>query len=289
MDVRLTIRRLCVGKGHYCFVCAVSKIINKAAFFSPWTRASCYYSFMREQGTKFLILGAPKDVKKLPAIAVKVGDEAILPSKTARNIGAYMDPALELKEHVANMVKSCYFQLRSIAKIRKFLTESSAIKLCHAFITSRLDCLNSLLYKIPKYMLEKLQKIQNNTARLILRLKKADHITPALVKLHWLPIPERIQYKILLLVYKALNQKGPRYLADMLIPHQPTRALRSSSQHLLKEQKTQKLYGDRAFINSGPYLWNRLKPEIRRAQSVGVFKSKLKTHLFSSAFNSQQC
>ena len=127
-------------------------------------------------------------------------------------------PALVLKEHIANMVKSCYFQPRSIAKIRKFLSEYTAIKLCHAFIASRLDCLNSLSYKIPKYMLEKLQKIQNSTARLILRLTKADHITPSLVKLHWLPIPEHIQYKILLLVYKALNQKGPGYLADMLHP-----------------------------------------------------------------------
>ena len=133
-------------------------------------------------------------------------------------------------------------------------------------------------------MLTKLHLIQNNTARLILRQKKNDHITPALVKLHWLPIPERIEYKILLLVYKALNNKGPKYLAEMLVKHQPPRALRSANQNLLTELKTRKLYGERAFAFSGPYLWNGLPPHVRESESVDIFKTKLKTHLFNYAF-----
>ena len=144
------------------------------------------------------------------------------------------------------------------------------------------------MYKLPKYLLNKLKLFQNNTARLILRLTKNDHITPALVKLHWLPIPQRIVYKILLLVYKALNNKGPKYLAEMLVRHQPTRALRSADQNLLTEIKTQKLYGERSFAFSGPYLWNRLPPHVRKSESVDIFKKRLKTHLFSDAFSSKQ-
>ena len=109
---------------------------------------------LNDSKTEFLILGAPRDLAKLPTVAVSVGDEAISPSETARNIGAYMDPALELKQQVANIVKACYFQLRSISKIHKYLSKPSAIKLCHAFISSRLDCLNSLLYKTAQILVK---------------------------------------------------------------------------------------------------------------------------------------
>ena len=159
------------------------------------------------------------------------------------------------------------------------------MKLCHAFITSRIDNLNSLLFKIPEYQLHKLQLVQNSVARLIKRLKRSDHITPALLELHWLPIPERIQYKILLLVYKCLIQKAPSYLTSMIHPYQPTRSLRSSSQHLLQEVKTSKRYGERAFAVCGPMLWNSLPLHIRQSDSVETFKCSLKTFLFRNAYN----
>ena len=108
--------------------------------------------------------------------------------------------------------------------------------------------------------------------------------TSPAVKLHWLPIPERIEYKILFLVYKALNNKGPKYLAEMLAKHQPTRALLSANQNLLTELKTRKLYSERAFAIGRLYLWNRLPPYVRESESVDIFKTKFKTHVFSDAF-----
>ena len=98
------------------------------------------------------------------------------------------------------------------------------------------------------------------------------------------PPPSSDDYKISLLVYKALSNKGPKYLAEMLVKHQPPRALRSANQNLLTELKTRKLYGERAFAFSGPYLWNKLPPHVRESESVAIFKTNLKTHLFSAAF-----
>ena len=86
----------------------------------------------------------------------------------------------------------------------------------HAFISSRLDYCNSLFYNIPAYQLEKLQRIQNAAARLILKESKFCHITPLLMTLHWLPVKYRIHFKILLLTFKAINVLAPSHICDLV-------------------------------------------------------------------------
>ena len=96
---------------------------------------------------------------------------------------------------------------------------------------------NSLLYRLPTFLIDRLQNVQNAAARIITRVtrtKKYDHITPVLKQLHWLPVNQRINYKILLLTYKALNGQAPIYITELLEPYAPTRNLRSSSKNLLK-------------------------------------------------------
>lgn len=163
-------------------------------------------------------------------------------------------------------------------------SEDSAKALTHAFVSSRLDNMNSLLYNIPDLEINKLQKIQNHAARIIKRQKKSCHITPLLKDLHWLPVRFRIQYKILLLVYKSLHGEGPDYLASILEEYHPTRALRSAGQLLLREPTVHKKYGSRAFSVAGPELWNRLPLEMRQSKSVDIFKKNLKTYYFRKAY-----
>ena len=111
-------------------------------------------------------------------------------------------------------VDHVFFQLRQLWAVRRSLTIEAAHTLVHAFVNSRLDYCNSLLFNIGKGLLERLQGIQNAAARLVTGSRKYDHITPVLRSLHWLPIHQRIDFKIATLVYKCLHGLTPPYLAD---------------------------------------------------------------------------
>ena len=105
--------------------------------------------------------------------------------------------------HISSICKSATYYLRNISRIRKFLSKKTTEILVHAFVSSKLDQCNSLLYNVPKCTLKKLQSVQNAAARLITCSKKYDHITPILKELHWLPVSERIKFKIMLLTFNA--------------------------------------------------------------------------------------
>ena len=104
--------------------------------------------------------------------------------------------------------------LKNKSKIRRYLSQDATEILIHAYIASKLDNCNSVLYGLPTYMIHELQTIQNAAARIVTFRKKTDHITPVLRKLDWLPVQYRIIFKILLLVYKGLNGLAPACISD---------------------------------------------------------------------------
>ena len=146
---------------------------------------------------------------------------------------------------------------------------------------SHVDNCNSLLYGLPKKELNRVQRIQNTAARLIVGARSRDSITPLLKKLHWLPVEKRVVFKILIMCFKAQNNLAPSYMSDLIHKHNPVRTLRSSSQHLLAvHHVNMHTCGDRSFVALAPTLWNSLPLTIRNTSSLDDFKSALKTHLF---------
>ncbi len=129
-----------------------------------------------------------------------------------------------------------------------------------------------------------LQLIQNAAARILTRTRKSEHITPVLRSLHWLPVTFRIDFKVLLLVYKSLNGLGPKYMSDMLTEYKPNRPLRSLGSSQLEIPRVHTKQGESAFSYYAARSWNQLPEEIRCAKTIATFKSSLKTHLFSCAF-----
>ncbi len=150
-------------------------------------------------------------------------------------------------------------------------------------MTSRLDYCNALLGGCPASAINKLQVVQNAAARVLTRSRKYDHITPILQSLHWLPIKIRISYKILLLAYKALNGLAPAYLTSLLSRYSPTSSLRSQNSGLLVVPRIAKsTKGGFSYLDPKP--WNSLPDNVRGSDTLSLFKSRLKTHLFSQAF-----
>ncbi len=160
-----------------------------------------------------------------------------------------------------------------------------AEKLINTFVFSRIDYCNALLAGVSKTTLSKLQSVQNSAARILTGTKTSEHISPVLESLHWLPVRFRIDFKILMLTYKALHGLAPHYLSQLLSVYTPSRDLRSSDSGLLVIPPTLlRSMGDRAFSSCAPKLWNSLPSEIRQTESFCVFKSVLKTYFFRIAF-----
>ena len=129
-----------------------------------------------------------------------------------------------------------------------------------------------------------MQLIQNTAARLVTRTKVSSHISPVLHELHWLPVKFRLQYKLLLLAYRAVNGPAPSYISELLDYYQPSRSgLRSENKNLLDEKMSSRSWGDRAFAVAAPRLWNTLPDDIRACSSLESFKTALKTHLMDLA------
>ena len=209
---------------------------------------------------------------------------SVTPKPFTRDIGFVFDDTMTMAAQIRRVCQVAYCHIRGIANIRKCLS-TIVCKIIHALVMSRLDFGNAMFYGLPETQLRKLQMIQNSAARLITGTRRRDHITPVLFSLHWLPVRQRIESKLLLLVFRAVHHLCPVYLSSIVIPYTPTRTLRSADQHLLTIPRYHlERYGRRAFSVAGPTLWNTLPPAIRQANSVAVFKSLLKTHIFREAF-----
>ena len=176
----------------------------------------------------------------------------------------------------------------NIRKSRKYLCRETTEKLIHVFVSSRIDYCNSLLFGLPAYQIHKIQRVQNAAARLIYNESKYRRITPLLYNLHWLPVTFRIEFKILLLIFKALKGFAPGYITELInIKNEGRYRLRSNSNGILLKCvnfKTYKTFGDRSFMVAPPILWNNLPLEIRRAPNIDNCKILLKTFLFKKAF-----
>ena len=237
--------------------------------------------------SEILIIGPKSLTRSTQTFSLNIDGFTVTPSNHVRNLGIIFDPTLSFLPHANQVTKSAFFHLRNIARIRPSLSFSAAETLIHAFITSRLDYCNSILYGLPNNILNKFQYVQNSAARLLTSTRRRDHITPVLQNLHWLPVKYRIQFKILLTTYKAINNLAPSYLADLVPLHTPSRCLRSDDQTTLKTTRTKlRTWGDRAFSAAAPSLWNALPNHIRQANTLPTFKQALKTHLFKLAFTS---
>ena len=246
---------------------------------------------LNSEKTEFLIIGTRQQLSKInvPDLSIAIGDCRVEPStEPVKNLGSWFDSQLTMVPHINKSCGAAFYHLHNIRRIRKYLSRQAAEALVHAFVTSKIDYCNSLLYGLPSTHIQKLQRVQNAAARLVTGSARFCRITPLFISLHWLPVKFRINYKIVLLTFKCIYGLAPAYLADMILVKSPTRYnLRSNCalQLVPSSVKHRATLGDRAFQQAAPTLWNALPPTIRNISSFNVFKTAVKTYYFKLAFN----
>ena len=229
-----------------------------------------------------------KHLHNLPT-SVTIGNAQIPFKQSVKNLFLTLDCHLTMNAHVSNIARTCYFELRRLASISRFLTSTATATLVSAFVLSRIDYCCSLLLGSTHDVTSHLQRIQNYAARVILRLPKSSSITIHLKSLHWLPVIVRSTYKIACLCYHCHSSTAPSYVTDMLHKKQlHTRNTRSSSYTmplLNRPAHIKATHGDRSFSFASSSVWNSIPNDVRCAPSLSSSKSRLKTYLLRSVYN----
>ena len=225
-----------------------------------------------------IILFIPKCLNNKPTINGSIFNDGtcVRFSNVVTTLGVKLDRFLSLDPQINSNVAYCYKLLKDVSSIRGLITKSQTEMLVHSIISSRLDYCNSLYYGLNKSVIDKLKKVQNAAARVILKLRKRDSVRNEIVNLHWLRIHERIIFKIVVFVHKCLHDMAPVELSSLI-------AVNSVENCTLKCKFLDSVYGRRSFSYAAPRLWNALPILIRKLDSLDNFKAKLKYHLFNNS------
>ena len=239
--------------------------------------------------TDAILFGTQQRLRTFPHIPhINVTGSNISLADKVKILGVILDKSLSFNDHVSNIAKISLYHIRSLRHIRPSLNTDVAKTIGSAIIGSRLDYANALLFNTSNNNINKLQKIQNLLAKVVLNKRHPTNHRPRtaqmLQDLHWLPIKYRIYYKLAVLTHRSLNGTTASYLSTLISPYSPARTLRSSSSNLLTIPRSRLHFADKSFEMAGPSVWNSLPTEIRNISSLDSFGRSLKTYYFSQAF-----
>ena len=252
---------------------------------SSWMRSNRLQ--LNAEKTEVMWCASARRQSQLPRCPITVGGASVVPVSVVRDLGVYIDSDLGAASHVRRTVSCCFAALRQLRHLRRYVTNDCFRSLVVSLVHSRLDYGNFVFVGLPAYLQRRLQAVLNAAARLVFRLRRYDHVTDVLAILHWLRLPERVNFKLALMAYRVLNGMAPSYL-NLLVPVSNLpgrRRLRSSfTQQLLVPPYRLSTVGRRSFPVAASTFWNTLPNDIQSAPSLSSFRRQLKTFLFHQSF-----
>jgi hypothetical protein len=240
--------------------------------------------------TEALVIGTRHQVDLFDNASAEVNTlkfaDVIVPcSNSIRILGVTIDKHLTFDDHVTSTVQSCNYHIRSLRHIRRLIDKETANTLACSIVASRIDYCNALLFGMTKKNFDRLQRVQDSLARVVFNAPYRCSSVPLRKALHWLPVVQRVEYKIATLTFKVRLHHQPSYLHELINEHQPVRTLRSSGTSLLAVPPlTTTATASRAFHVAAPKIWNGLPIAVREATSQCQFCRLLKGHLFSQSY-----
>ena len=241
---------------------------------------NCFFLQLNQSKTQIIVFGPPAIRHKISinGVFVENNKTCIRFRSVVKNLGIYLDSNMSYVNQVNSVVSKAFLSIKNIARIKSFLTSKEKSILLTALVLSKIDFCNSLYYGINGSLLNKLQVVQNSAARLVFNKRKFDHSTGLLYQLHWLPVKDRIFFKINLLVHKALYQPSPNDMQKLVMLN-CTRTF-----NLKGDYRSSSMFADRAFRVYAPQVWNQLPLYLKTESSLSSFKKQLKTFMFRCAF-----
>ena len=219
--------------------------------------------------------------------SINVCGAKIVSSPYVKCLGVQLDSQLNMAKYVSSVCQSGYAFLKNMGRIKTALDIKSRCTLYHSFVISRIDYCNGLLNGVAKYLLIKLQRLQNAAARIVTGSSRHCDAHQLLINLHWLPVQHRITYKILYFVFRCFIHQAPGYLIDLLKTTSHGRCLRSTTSNSnYIPSRCHRRIGMCRFSVAGPNLWNALTNDVKSSISIASFKAQLKTYLFKHHLNS---
>ena len=184
--------------------------------------------------TEALVTGTRQQIVKLDQTGGIVVSESIVPFAAELHVlGVTLDSYLSLDDHVTGAVRACNYHLRALRHIRPLITCDAANTIACSIVCSRLDYCNTILYGVSDYNISRLQRVQNALARTVCFAPYRSSATDLRRSLHWLPVQQRIAYKIAMATFQMQHHKQPVYLSQLIVDYCPSRPLRSMGKDLL--------------------------------------------------------
>ena len=237
---------------------------------------------LNENKTELMLVTSKrtKQLHNLPT-SITIGNAQISFIHFVKNLCFALDCHLTTNAHVSNFARTCYFELRRLASIRRFLTSTATATLVSDSVLSRIDNRSSLLFGSTHDVTSHLQRIQNYAAPVILHLPKSSNIASHLKSLHWLPVKVRSTCKIALLCYHCHSSTVPSYDMQQKKPSH-TRSSSRTTPLLNGPAHSKATFGDRSFSFASS-VWNSIPTDVRCAPSLSSYRFTLMTYLFRSA------
>ncbi|CAB3981754.1 Hypothetical predicted protein [Paramuricea clavata] len=247
---------------------------------------STNHLLINPEKTKFLLIGTPQLLKKLPSsMTLSFLGKDIIPVFSAKDLGVTLDSHLSYNEHIKNLVSSCTAKLCQINRVKDSFDKETLKLIISSLVISKLFYCSSTWSNTSSTNISKLQAVQNFACRIITNTRKFDHITPALRQISWLPVKEQLILRDSIMKYKCMNSLVPQYLSEKFSKRSSIHSRLTRNQDTLQIPFNRTATGQRSFHYRAVNLWNGLDENIKEARSLRHFKKLMKNNLLDHYFN----
>ena len=226
--------------------------------------------------TKLLVIGVPQLMRALPPFPpVKLLGKEIKPVTVAKDLGVMIDSSLSYNEHVTKTVSHCMCRLIRINRIKHLLDRKTLLLLINAFVFSKLFYCSSVWSNTSKPNVKRLRLAQNFAGRIVLGLRKYDHISEGLKSLKWLSVSDKLFLYDSIMVHKCMNGRAPGYLMNKFTSRLELHDRDTRYNKDLNLPRCRLKTVQRSFAYRGAKCWNRLPKDLKEVANSGTFKKRI--------------